>query len=88
MLFARLAVAALALSTWVTLQAQELIFGMSTALSGPAADLGEDMRTGVLAAFEEANRSGASGGRRLKLVALDDGYEPSRTVPNMHPADR
>ncbi len=63
---------------------QELVLGMSTALSGPAASLGVNMRDGVLAAFGEANRSGGVSGRTLRLVALDDGYEPSRTTPNMH----
>lgn len=58
-------------------------FGMSTALTGPAANLGLNMRAGVLAAFDEANRAGGSRGRLLELVSLDDGYEPSRTVPNM-----
>jgi branched-chain amino acid transport system substrate-binding protein len=62
----------------------EIILGMSTVLSGPAAALGEDMREGVLTGFERANRAGGVNGRKLRLVALDDGYEPSRTAPNMH----
>ena len=61
----------------------EIVLGMSTALSGPAAALGKDMRQGVLVCFERANRAGGVHGRRLRLVALDDGYEPSRTAPNM-----
>ena len=61
----------------------EVVLGMSTALSGPAAALGKDMREGVLAGFERANRAGGVNGRKLRLVALDDGYEPSRTAPNM-----
>ena len=61
----------------------EILVGMSTALSGPAADLGRNMRDGVLAAFDEQNRAGGIHGRPLRLLALDDGYEPSRTAPNM-----
>ncbi len=61
-----------------------LVFGMSTALSGPAANLGLDMSLGIRAAFEETNRAGGIQGRSLQLVALDDGYEPERAVPNMH----
>lgn len=61
----------------------EILLGMSTVLSGPAADLGKDMRLGVLAGLERANRAGGVNGRRLKLIALDDGYEPGRTAPNM-----
>lgn len=63
---------------------EELLLGMSTALTGPAARLGLNMQAGVNAALEEANRAGGIGGKSLRLIALDDGYEPSRTVPNMH----
>lgn len=63
---------------------ESLKFGMSTALTGPAARLGINMRDGVLAFFAEANAAGGIGGRELCLVTLDDGYEPERTVPNMH----
>lgn len=62
---------------------ESYVFGMSTALSGPAADLGLNMQEGILAAFAEANRAGGIGGRELSLLALDDGYEPARTGPNM-----
>jgi ABC-type branched-subunit amino acid transport system substrate-binding protein len=63
--------------------ASEVVLGMSTALSGPAAELGGNMRAGVLAAVEEANEAGGVAGRSLRLVALDDQYEPAQTVPNM-----
>ena len=62
---------------------QDIVLGMSTALSGPAADLGTQMKEGVLAGIEQANRAGGIHGRHLRLIALDDGYEPSRTAPNM-----
>jgi ABC-type branched-subunit amino acid transport system substrate-binding protein len=61
----------------------EILLGMSTVLSGPAANLGLDMRRGVLAGIERANRAGGVRGRRLRLIVLDDGYEPARTAPNM-----
>jgi ABC-type branched-subunit amino acid transport system substrate-binding protein len=60
----------------------EIVLGMSTALSGPAADLGKEMQKGVLAGLERANRSRLQD-CKLRLVALDDGYEPSRTAPNI-----
>ena len=59
----------------------EILLGMSTALSGPAAELGENMKTGVLAALQETNRAGGIAGRSLRLVTLDDQYEPAQTVP-------
>ena len=56
---------------------------MSTALSGMTAELGTNVRYGVIAAFNEANQQGGIQGRTLKLVALDDRYEPTLTTPNM-----
>ncbi len=61
----------------------DLLFGMSTALSGPAVDLGTNMRTGVLVGFKRINNSGVLNDRKVQLISLDDGYEPSRTAPNM-----
>ncbi len=58
-------------------------FGMSTALSGPAVDLGSNMRDGVLAALAGVNRSGGISGATFRLRALDDRYEPEKTVTNM-----
>lgn len=63
--------------------AEKIVLGMSTALSGPAMDLGVSMRLGVDAALAEVNKAGGIHGRRLELIALDDGYEPARAVPNM-----
>ncbi len=63
--------------------AEDIHLGMSTALSGPAGELGINMRDGVLAGLERGNRTGGIGGRRFRLTVLDDGYEPIRTAPNM-----
>jgi len=57
-----------------------IVFGQVAALSGPAKDLGQGMREGILAAFQAANRVGGIGGHALDLKSLDDGYEPERTV--------
>ena len=63
---------------------QEAIpIGMSTALSGPASDLGRNMKLGVELAFAEVNEEGGIGGRPIRLIAYDDGYEPEQTIPNM-----
>jgi ABC-type branched-subunit amino acid transport system substrate-binding protein len=56
----------------------EILLGMSAALTGPSQDLGQGMRMGMRACFEEVNARGGIYGRRLNLVALDDGYEPER----------
>ena len=60
----------------------EIVFGQSAAYSGPAGELGKGMRLGLLAAFGEANRAGGVNGRQIKLIQLDDGYEPDRSVEN------
>ncbi len=57
----------------------EIRFGIAAALTGPAKDLGQQMRLGIDAAFRAENDDGGVNGRMLRLVAADDGYEPSRT---------
>ncbi len=59
-----------------------ILFGQSAALSGPAAELGKDMRLGIKAAFEEANQRGGIHGRQLVLISLDDAYEPKAAIDN------
>jgi ABC-type branched-subunit amino acid transport system substrate-binding protein len=60
----------------------KVIVGQSVALTGPAAQLGIQMRNGIKAYFDEVNAKGGVNGRKLELVTLDDGYEPAKTVPN------
>jgi len=57
-----------------------IVFGQAAVLEGPAAALGNGMRLGITAAFEEANRSGGVHGRKLKLISVDDGYEPDKAI--------
>ncbi len=59
-----------------------VVFGQSAAFSGPAQELGINMRRGIEAAFEEANRRGGVHGRMLTLTTLDDGYEPEAAISN------
>ncbi len=61
----------------------EIRFGISAPLSGPAKELGENMRMGVEAAFDVANANGGVNGRQLHLIAADDGYEPTKTAITM-----
>lgn len=68
----------------VPVSSESIKLGMSTALTGPAKDLGLNMKMGVEAAIFEINRNGGIHGRTLELIALDDGYEPTQAAPNMH----
>lgn len=61
----------------------EIRFGMSAPFSGANKELGQNMRLGIEAAFNAANSRGGVNGRQLKLVAADDGYEPTRTADTM-----
>jgi branched-chain amino acid transport system substrate-binding protein len=61
----------------------EINVGMSTALSGPAQALGQGMQAGVEVYFNKVNAAGGVHGNSLKLIAIDDGYEPSKAAPNM-----
>ena len=61
-----------------------IVFGQSSALSGPAGELGRGMQTGILSAFKEVNRRGGINGRRMELLSLDDAYEPEAAILNTH----
>lgn len=61
-----------------------LVLGQSCALSGPAKDLGLQLRGGLLAAFSKINDEGGVNGREIILISKDDGYEPDRAVRNTH----
>lgn len=58
---------------------EKIVFGQAAALEGPAAALGTEMRTGLLAAFEEDKADGVQG-RKLELISKDDAYEPNKSI--------
>jgi len=57
-------------------------FGMSSPLSGPTGAYGRQMKEGIEACFARVNAAGGVAGRKLDLVALDDGYETEPAVAN------
>ena len=61
----------------------QVTVGMSAPFSGASRELGRGMQLGLDICFLDLNENGGIHGRELKLVALDDGYEPSRTAANM-----
>jgi len=62
--------------------ASPIILGQSSALTGPAKNLGLEMRAGLLAAFAHINDLGGIKGRPIHLISLDDGYEPDKAARN------
>jgi ABC-type branched-subunit amino acid transport system substrate-binding protein len=63
--------------------AAEIVVGMASPFSGANRELGRGMKAGVEAAFADVNAAGGIHGRGLRLVAEDDGYEPTRTPAAM-----
>ena len=61
----------------------EIRFGIVAPFSGSARELGRQMKLGIDTAFDRTNEAGGVNGRRLSLIAADDGYEPSRTLDAM-----
>jgi branched-chain amino acid transport system substrate-binding protein len=61
----------------------EIRLGISAAFTGSAKELGNQMKLGIQTAFNLINDAGGIHGRQLKLVAADDGYEPTRTAETM-----
>ena len=60
----------------------QVVLGQSAALTGPAGQLGQDMRTGAMLYFNLVNDHGGVHGRRIVLKTLDDGYDPARAAAN------
>ena len=60
----------------------KIIIGQSCALKGPAQALGQGMRDGALAYFNHINAKGGINGKIIKLITLDDGYEPKACITN------
>ncbi|SFP59965.1 ABC-type branched-chain amino acid transport system, substrate-binding protein [Bradyrhizobium sp. Ghvi] len=57
-----------------------ILFGQAAALEGPSSVLGQRIRHGIVAAFNEINAKGGVHGRKLRLISRDDGYDPDRSV--------
>ena len=62
---------------------QEIRFGIAAPFSGSAKELGRQMKLGIDTAFNRINDAGGVDGRMLRLIAADDGYEPTRTPEAM-----
>jgi ABC-type branched-subunit amino acid transport system substrate-binding protein len=60
--------------------ANEVLIGMSNALTGPASALGTGVKNGALVYFNKVNSGGGINGRKIKIISYDDGYEPKQTV--------
>ena len=60
----------------------DILIGRSTALSGGMAPFLSPIHEGQEAAVEDANAKGGIGGRKIRLVSLDDGFDARRALDN------
>ncbi len=60
----------------------EIRIGSSLALGGHAGYLGTQMLQGAMSYINFINDQGGIHGRKIKLIALDDGYDPTRCLFN------
>jgi len=61
-------------------QGQVIKIGSSGPLSGPQADLGQQLLNGARLAVDEANAAGGVLGAKVELVAMDDKADPKEAV--------
>ncbi|MCR6477251.1 ABC transporter substrate-binding protein [Variovorax sp. ZS18.2.2] len=61
----------------------EILIGQSCQLSGPLAPLTRELQEGAAWCFEQVNARGGVHGRQVRVVALDDAYDPQRTADNV-----
>lgn len=73
------AVALVLLVSAVRVSAADLKVGLSTSLSGPAASIGIPYAKGMQAALAY---KGEAGGRKIKLITLDDNSDPTTAARN------
>jgi ABC-type branched-subunit amino acid transport system substrate-binding protein len=62
--------------------ANSITVGQSVPLTGANKGLGEEIRNGALAYFRKANDAGGVHGRKIELVAMDDGNDVKRAGEN------
>ena len=60
----------------------EILIGSSLALEGHAGYLGTQILHGAMSYIRHVNAGGGVHGRRIKVIAYDDGYDPPRCLYN------
>jgi ABC-type branched-subunit amino acid transport system substrate-binding protein len=60
----------------------DLVVGMSAAFRGPSRGLSIELYRGSSAYFEHVNRAGGVHGRKIRILAYDDGYNPIPAIEN------
>jgi branched-chain amino acid transport system substrate-binding protein len=63
-------------------QSSEIVLGQTTDLSGPFAVFARPVSEGIRATFDRINKSGGIGGRSVRLVVIDDGFDSTAALKN------
>jgi branched-chain amino acid transport system substrate-binding protein len=58
----------------------EIVLGSIQDLSGPLAGYGKQVRLGMMLRVDELNEQGGIGGRKIKILFEDSGYDPRKAV--------
>ena len=58
------------------------VVGQSATLSGPAEEIGKEIKAGADAYFNAVNQAGGIAGRKIKFISLDDGGEAEKAKAN------
>lgn len=58
------------------------VVGQSATLSGPAEEIGKEIKAGADAYFNAVNLAGGIAGRKIKFISLDDGGEAEKAKAN------
>lgn len=65
-----------------TAAGSEILIGQSCQLTGPFATLCQEAILGARLAFDAVNAGGGIAGRKIRVISLDDAYDPKRTAEN------
>lgn len=60
----------------------DIVLGQSCQLTGPLAALTTEVRLGARLHFDDVNKSGGIHGRPVRVISLDDAYDPKRSAAN------
>ena len=60
----------------------EILIGQSCQLTGPLAALSTETRQGANLYFDYINANGGIRGRKIRVIALDDAYDPKKAAEN------
>ncbi|KQW02282.1 hypothetical protein ASC87_13750 [Rhizobacter sp. Root1221] len=67
---------------------REIVLGQSVYLTGALAELGNDFTNGANAYFSKVNASGGVHGRKIRVITMDDAYDPKKALANVDELER